>query len=440
MVFLKNKWVWMMLLVVLGGYYWYSKNKTPQDMFVTTSVVRGTVSQTVSASASLVSDASIALNFETTGRIKGINTKVGALVSEGDALASIESTTLDNEVRKAQATLDTAWANAGINDDAINDTRSAQKNAKKYADEVSDAEDQKVSATDKAYANAVNYMDDVKNYYNQVVSDHGAGSTEAKSAKISLTSAENAKQSAQENKDTARHNRSVSVQIAQNALDAQKDKVKSLVSKSQKVLENSAIAIAQANYDIAVNNRNKAILIAPVNGMITKISYKRGEVIGSASEQSFGRLLSKDLILEAKIPESDIAFITLDKTASVSFDALPSDTRLDATVVEIDPESTLIQDVVYYKVKLRLAAIDKRLKAGMSADADIHIAEKQQTLFVPNRALKQDGTVHFVEMKSRDGLTAERREVKVGLSGSDGQTEILSGINEGDEVITEKKK
>jgi RND family efflux transporter MFP subunit len=440
MSILKNKWLWVVIIVAIGGYFWYAKRNANQDLFVTTAVTRGDVAQTVSASAVLLADQEIDLNFETAGRVKNITTKVGAQVVAGDGLATMESVALTEDVKKAQAALDKAQADAGVSDDVLREARDAQKNAKQYVSDVSDAEDQKVSASDKAYDNAVHYADDVENYYNQVVSDNGASSATAKSVKLTFTSATNAKEAAKEAKDTARRNRDVSVRVADNAYESQKEKVKSLESKSQQVIENSAIAIASSNYDIAVNNLDKAVLKAPLNGTVTQLNYQKGEVIGSATAKSFGRLLSSDLILEAKIPESDVASVKLDQTATTTFDALGTDEKFDATIVEIDPESTVIQDVVYYKVKLRLANIDKRLKPGMSGDIDIHIAEKKGVLLLPTRAVKQDGTARYVEVKSADGKTAVRKDVKVGLEGSEGQIEIVSGINEGDAVITETKK
>jgi RND family efflux transporter MFP subunit len=436
----KKKWFWLIVIVAIGGYYWYSRRNANQDLFVIAPVTKGDISQLVSASATLLADQEIDLNFETAGRVKNISTRVGAQVSAGDTVASVESIALTEDVKKAQAALDKAQADAGVNDDVLREARNAQKNAKQYALDVSDAEDQKVDAADKAYDNAVNYEADVQSYYNQIVSDSGASSSTAKSAKLSLTSATNAKEAAKEAKDTVRRNRDVAVGVAENSYDSQKESVKSLESKSKQIIENSAIAIASSNYDIAMSNLDKALLKAPVNGTVTVLNYQRGEVIGSAVAKSFGRLLSADMILEAKIPESDIASVKLNQTATTTFDALGSDEKFDASVVEIDPESTVIQDVVYYKVKLRLATIDKRLKPGMSGDIDIHIAEKKNVLLLPTRAVKQDGSARYIEVVSADGQTATRKDVKVGLEGSDGQTEIVSGISEGEQVITETKK
>lgn len=439
MSFLKNKWFWVLVVVAVGGYWWYSKRNANQELFVTTTVGRGDIAQVVSASATLLADQEIDLNFETAGRVKSILIKVGAQVSQGDSVASIESASLDEEVKKAQASLEKAQADAGINDDELREAREKLKDDKDFLEVTEDAEDQKVDAADTAYDNAVDYESDAQNYYDQVVADDGAGSATAKSAKMTLTSATNAKKAAQEAKDTARKNRDVTVQTAQNTLSQQKEKVKTLESKHQNTIENSAIAIARAEYDIAVNNLDKALLKASVNGTITQLNFQKGEVIGSAGTQTFGRLLSSDLILEAKIPESDIASVRLNQTATTTFDALGSDEKFDATVVEIDPESTIIQDVVYYKVKLRLANIDQRLKPGMSGDIDIHIADRKNVLLLPTRAVKQDGSVRYVEIESADKKTAVRKDVKVGLEGSEGQVEILSGVSDGDEVIVEKK-
>ena len=157
MSFLKSKWFWLLLIVGVGGYMWYSRSKASEDIFVTEKVASGSISQIVSASMQLVADQEVDLNFETSGRIRTISQKKGALVSEGTTIASVEAIALQNEVSKAQAALDRAQADAGVNDDVLREAREVLKNAKQYAEDVTDAEDQKVHATDAALDFAKEY-------------------------------------------------------------------------------------------------------------------------------------------------------------------------------------------------------------------------------------------------------------------------------------------
>lgn len=436
---MKKKWFFIIGIALLcGGGFWYWKRVTTKPTYTTVTVTRGDVKETVSVSASLVASEDIDLNFEITGRIKSVAAKEGQKVSMGDTIATLESASLNEGVASAQAALDRARAEGMANDDALREANSSAKDAKVYYDAVGDAEDQKVSSADAAYDNARDYEADAETYYNQVVADSGASSATAKSAKLSLTTAINAREAADEARDSARKNRNSAIQYAKNTWNAAKEKVKTLESSAQKTIKTSAIASAEASYQIALANAEKAKIKAPVNGEVVKLSYQAGEVVGTSVSGSFGKLLSYDSLLEAKVPESDIVKVKLGQKADISFDSFDSNDLVSAEVVEIEPNSTVIQDVVYYIVKLRLVSIDARLKPGMSGDADIKIDEKQNVLEIPSRILREDGVKRFAKVLLSNG-SVEDREVTVGLRGNDGLVEVRSGLSEGDAVISETK-
>jgi len=74
-----------------------------------------------------------------------------------------------------------------------------------------------------------------------------------------------------------------------------------------------------------------------------------------------------------------------------------------------------------------------RIKPGMTTDAAIIVDTKTDVLYVPNAAVKTQGDTSYVEVMA-DGQPT-RREVTVGIS-SDEATEIVSGLEEGEEVVT----
>lgn len=182
----------------------------------------------------------------------------------------------------------------------------------------------------------------------------------------------------------------------------------------------------------------KSSLVAPIDGTLSKLDLRVGETVTAG--RVIGRVSgTQSFVLKADVPEADIAKITLGKSAEVTFDALSSDEKFRATVISIEPSSTVIQDVIYYTVTFDLPEQDTRLKEGMSADIDVMISERKQVLVVPYRALGREGARVFVEV-AQSGVSSERRYIETGVEGDDGLTEVLSGLNDGEQVIVSKTK
>lgn len=178
-------------------------------------------------------------------------------------------------------------------------------------------------------------------------------------------------------------------------------------------------------------------MYAPIAGTIIRKNYETGESIASSSIV-YTIAGEGGLEIEADIPESDIVKVKIGQKAAVSLDALPPDEKLEAEVTTIDPASTEIQDVVYYKTKLKLVDAGERIKNGMSADIDIRTAEKNDVISVPLRAVKTEGDQEYVEiLKTADGKDfTEKVYVTTGLKGDDGMVEITSGLSGGEKVVT----
>ncbi len=173
-------------------------------------------------------------------------------------------------------------------------------------------------------------------------------------------------------------------------------------------------------------------LVAPLTGTLAHLDIREGEV--ATAGQILARVVgSPDLILEARVPESDIAKIAIGMKAKVDFDALENNRLLEAEVVNIDQTATVVQDVVSYIVTLQLTEMESRLKSGMTADVDIETARSDNTLLVPFRVLTREGDTVYAERIGTDN-SRERVEVTVGVEGDDGTTEVLSGLKEGDRV------
>lgn len=184
----------------------------------------------------------------------------------------------------------------------------------------------------------------------------------------------------------------------------------------------------------------QSVLVAPMSGIVSKFDTRVGEVV------TLGKVIARVIkpgsyLLESRVPESDIAKITIGMKANITFDSLTNDDMFEGEVVSIDPAATIVQDVVSYKVQFRLTKGDDRLKEGMTGNIDVETAKRQNVLWVPYRALTKEGTKTYAEIK-RNPETFERVEVTTGLEGDEGTIEVKSGLKEGDEVTigaTQKK-
>ena len=176
---------------------------------------------------------------------------------------------------------------------------------------------------------------------------------------------------------------------------------------------------------------------SPIDGVVIEKNASVGEMV-SANATVVAIADPNDLVIESNVPEVDIVDIAVGQSADVVFDSLSDQDVFKAKVVEIYPASTVIQDVVFYKVKLKLENNDPRLKIGMSCDVDVLAGEKADVLMVPKRAVKSEDEKKYVEILKSDGktTTTERIYVETGLSGDDGMIEVKSGLSEGQEIIT----
>lgn len=182
-------------------------------------------------------------------------------------------------------------------------------------------------------------------------------------------------------------------------------------------------------------------LYSPMDGVVIHRNGEVGETITANSAASNTPVVTVaqegELEVKADVPESDIVKIALGQKADITMDAFPLADVFRGEVIDIEPASTVIQDVVYYKVKLKITNYDPRIKNGMSADLDIKTASKDNIVSIPERAIKGDNGQKYVEiLKDEKNNIVERANVKTGMKGDDGMIEITSGLTSGEKVVT----
>jgi multidrug efflux pump subunit AcrA (membrane-fusion protein) len=201
-------------------------------------------------------------------------------------------------------------------------------------------------------------------------------------------------------------------------------------------LHQAQIKEARASLSLIQKQIEDTVLRAPINGTITNVYGEIGETakIGSSVVVMISE---REYQIEIDIPEADIGLIDLAQAAKITLDAFPEQ-EFSGNVVEIEPAETIIQGVVYYKTKIgfsdKISEIHKGVKSGMTANIIIIIDSKENVLIVPLRAIKEKDNVKFVRVLFEDNF--KEIEVEIGLRSNQGTVEIISGLNEGDKVIT----
>ncbi|MCX6765933.1 MAG: efflux RND transporter periplasmic adaptor subunit [Candidatus Moranbacteria bacterium] len=205
----------------------------------------------------------------------------------------------------------------------------------------------------------------------------------------------------------------------------------------QRQAQRANIKSSEAAVNAILDQLKDVNMISSIDGIVIRRTADPGEtVVLSLNSPVLTIAKNNDLIIESNVPESDILKLVIGQKTSVTLDALTAQDKFDATVYKIDPASTVIQDVVYYRIKLKFNNLDPRFKAGMSANVDIHTAEADNVLMIPMRAVQTEGNNKFVEVLDPDGKTTTKIQIQAGLEGDEGMVEVKSGLSEGQKVVT----
>ena len=189
---------------------------------------------------------------------------------------------------------------------------------------------------------------------------------------------------------------------------------------------------AAADVAAAAAQLSKTFISAPFSGIITVVDAKAGKIV-SPNTPEISMISTGAFQIESYVPEINIALIAVRDKASVTLDAY-GEKIFPASVVSIDPAETVRDGVSTYRAMLQFDAQNPLIKSGMTANVSITTDTKESALAVPQGlVVYRDGKM-FVRVLV-DKSTVER-EVTLGGVSSLGEVEILSGLKEGDTIIT----
>lgn len=368
--------VGVVLLIVVGGYFGYAKflkKSTQETTYQTATVQKGTLVETVTASGTVSSANTTPVVTLVTGKITKLFVTNGDMIKVGQNIATIE---LD------------------------------QSSNQKYIQQLA------------SYKNAVNSLNSAKNTLRQL-------ETDAKTADDAFV-----KGALDKNKDKD--------SLTYEQLYTAKRVAEEKFQIQQKTVESAQLSL---NSSYMTLQNYSPTLSAPISGVISGLSYREGSVIPAQAVSSSTNTLSQTIayITTSSLPsvsvnltEIDIPKVEIGAKATLTFDAFP-DKTFTGKVFSINTTGASSSGVTSYPTTIILDTENPKIYANMSANASIIIASKNDVLYVPSSAVVQQNGSNAVR-KLVDGQM-QYVEVETGLS-TDSGIEIVSGLNEGDEVIT----
>ncbi len=373
-------------------------------------VVRGDLIVSISGSGNIAVSDEANLAFGSSGKIAKIYVDEGDEVSKGDVLSRLDTGPLKLALAQTQAARDQAKA-------AIDQAEYALEQAEEpFSKDDIDSAEAAVDAAEDYLEYAFWMLDKAEKQepVNSIIPNEEQWQAEASRAWSSLLAAEVQLEAMEDAPDEA------AVEAAESQLEA---------AESQLEAAEQAVAEVQKQLD-------EAIITAPFDGEVASVYAKEGDMILSATTIIY--LIDPTIVeIEVEVDEIDIADVKPGQRAIIEVDALPA-LQLEGEVTSISTLSTEMGGLVIYEVTIGFDVPQGyNLKIGMSAIADIILEERSNVLLVPNRAISQDSQGNPI-VKVMVDEEIEERPVVTGIS--DGfNTEIVSGLSEGDVVVIETK-
>jgi HlyD family secretion protein len=275
-----------------------------------------------------------------------------------------------------------------------------------------------------------------------------------------------------------------SYESAQNELTYQKsnyDRISTLYEKQSVTktdfetasyqYNNAKYAFVRAKSDLekAQTNLGYATIYSPIDGVVLSRAVDEGQTVAASFSTPTMFTIAKDLTkmrVIADVDEADIGDVRVKQHVTFTVDAFPND-EFTGTVTTIRLEAQIASNVVTYEVVIDAPNPKQKLLPGLTASVNIMTQEKRDVLIIPSKAQRVQPTAKAIalangtlleEVSTSTAVTAsdksagesnkrtvwiknkagkvEQRTIEIGAT--DGvSTEVLSGLEKGEEVVTE---
>ena len=384
------------IVVAAGGYWFYHRDSSDQPQYQTTAVGRGDLMQLVTATGTLNPVVNVTVGSQVSGIITRLYVDFNSVVKSNEVIAEIDPSTYEAQLNQARANLANARANLELQQVQM------QRDAKLYTNSL-------ISGSD--YDTAVATRDEAA----------------------------------------------------------------------------AAVQIQEASVTNALANLGYCKIHSPVDGVVISRAVDLGQTVASSFNTPTLFQIANDLTkmqIDTAVDEADIGGVKEGQNVDFTVDAYPNRT-FHGSVVQVRNAPTTLNNVVTYDTVIGVTNSDYSLKPGMTASVSIVVAQRNDVLEIPNAALRfqpvdmaavetnslaatgasntnnnrgeqagnsgarrggrgargmgEQPPVHTVYVMVNDarGKNPELKAVQVKTGITDNiDTEELSGLKEGDQVVT----
>lgn len=375
-----------LVILILGlswtGYKKFTAKSTAATTYQTAIVEKGTLIVSVSASGQVSAANSASVTTQTSGVVKTIFVQNGQTVKSGDSIAEVD---LDMDGKQRASQSYAAYLSAKNSLDNANTSMYTLQ---------SDMFTKWKSFTDVSTTNGYTNAD-------------GTPNAEKREAASFIST----------NDDWL-------------ATEAKYKTQKQVIIQAQ-----TSVSSAWASYQ-----QSSPIIYAPISGVITGLSLQIGSVLtaqtGSSGNSASQRIATIKTAatptISVSLSEIDVTKVKVGNSATITLDALKGKT-FTGKVISIDSTGSVSSGVTTYPAVIKLDIASDDMFANMSAQANIITNIKDGVLMIPTSALQNQNGQSTVRIMK--GSTPLQQSVEVGLS-STTQVEVVSGLSQGDTVVT----
>ncbi len=362
-------------LVLGGGYFAISKiakNKSSAPQYQTAQAEKGTLVSSISASGQVSSSNNTSISTQASGVVTKVYVQNGQAVKVGDKIAELELD-LDGKLRSSQA-----WS---------------------------------------SYQSAKNNLD---------------------SAKTTLYTLDSSMWAA--NRIFVNDSLARGLLVYDPTYIQQNDNW--LAAEQKYISQQNVIKQVQTSLNAAwlSYQQSSPVVYAPISGTVTGLSLQKGTVLVAQSGSSGNATSQKIASIKTNAPaqisvnltEIDVVKIKIGDKATLTLDAFPEKTYT-GKIISVDTIGAISSGVTNYPAIIGLDTEAPEILPNMSVDAKIITKVKSDVILVPSAAVQTSSGQSTVSVL-KDGKESQVN-VEVGES-NDTQTEIISGVSEGDTVIT----
>jgi HlyD family secretion protein len=337
----------LLIVAALGGgsYYYYQRSaqeaKAPE--YLTTTVVRGSIRQTVTATGQLDAVLSVDVGSQISGLIVKLHADFNTIVKKDQVIAEIDPATYKQKLRQAQA--DHASVKANNRLQLLNTERTRELFAKSL--------------------------------------------------------------------------------VTQQELD----QAEALLAQSNASLLTREAAVENANVDLA-----RCTIRSPIDGMVISKQTEEGKTVAASLNAPTLFTIANDLAkmqITAAVAESDIGAVEAGQDVTFNVDAFPN-RAFTGRVTQVRNAPKTTSNVVTYETIINVDNKDLKLRPGMTANVSIIVASRENTLRIPNAALR----VRLPENSGVKPATAPAATVTAAAAGPARPTGTAPAVAAGEERRT----